>query len=855
MTAQWIWRSEGGPSPVNTFTWFRTVVTLDEVPADGSLRFGADSTAQLWLGGHPLRRKVTRFHEPRLRTEQVDAAAHLTVGPNIVTVLHHNWGPITTFQRTQNAHAGLYLESSWLNSDESWRWKAAEEFGSDEAQFLGLADQAPRIRFPVLWNARTARDLRHDVIGAADDDSGWARVAVVTDGPWPREPAVVETPAQRESDQHPISILAAGHAARTTDPGEHSPSMLAASRLSPDSGMARDADALLGGRPVTVTGRAGETRYITVDFGRPIHGYPLVEASADIDADIDIGYGEIALSPFDGRALVGDDGWIDVDGVVAKGYADRVLAARERRRYELPDERTARWMSVHITFPADGTVVIHDLGIVKSQYPIEPLGSFRSGHKLLDQIVTLCEIHAEVTMSDAFVDTPGREDGQWIEDARPRAQIAASWYGDTRLRRLAIRTLAEGQGADGQLHPFFPSNFPAYPAPWDWSVQWIAMLYDDFVWHGDLEFLARHWPTTQRLWTRLLEDVGDDGIWRTSSVLGDIRNSIQPTEGASSGLITPWIIERLRWSSIMAEALRDAQNAELWAATAERMGEAFRRFHVVRHNESVGAIVADVYDPATGEHHGYGQAGQVAPLLDGSLDGREAEDLIDYVFPAPDASPPSDIARWNNPTTAYRVLSALSAHGHHDRALAHLLERCAPYLPGHPRNPVPLALQGPDGGPLPEYWISRADLALAPGEPNPAQPVDATGSHGWGCVPLLWLHESLLGVTFTDGRRGEISIKPVSAGLPFVQGTTVTPTGTVSVDFDPSVPRLSVEIPADCVATLVLPSEFEGMTVIDADRPAQPMSERDDIVLSAAGRYTFASADLGDRPRTDKRTR
>jgi hypothetical protein len=33
------------------------------------------------------------------------------------------------------------------------------------------------------------------------------------------------------------------------------------------------------------------------------------------------------------------------------------------------------------------------------------------------------------------------------------------------------------------------------------------------------------------------------------------------------------------------------------------------------------------------------------------------------------------------------------------------------------------------------------------------------------------------------------------------------------------------------------------------------MSERDDIVLSAAGRYTFASADLGDRPRTDKRTR
>jgi hypothetical protein len=87
VTARWIWRNDGSAAPVNTFTWFRTVVTLDRLPSDGSLRFGADSTAQLWLGGHPLRRKVTRFHEPRLRTEQVEAAPHLKLGRNIVTVL------------------------------------------------------------------------------------------------------------------------------------------------------------------------------------------------------------------------------------------------------------------------------------------------------------------------------------------------------------------------------------------------------------------------------------------------------------------------------------------------------------------------------------------------------------------------------------------------------------------------------------------------------------------------------------------------------------------------------------------------------------------------------------------------
>jgi hypothetical protein len=840
MTARWIWRSVGESSPANAFTWFQVVVTLEEPPMDASLRFAADSTAQLWLNGHPLRRKVTRFHEPEVRAEQIEAAKFLRPGPNVLTVLHHNWGPITTFQRTQNAHAGLYLESSWVVTDELWKWKEASEFESHDRQFLGL-DTAPRVRFPVRWDARAARDLRTDFGDSANTHGDWLAAARVENGPWPDRPEVVETPGQRESDQRPQSILAAGISVRGADRGESSPSVLTASRLIPDSAMRHGLAGLVERQPVSITGLAGETRYVTVDFGRPVHGYPFVEMSADVDVDVDLGYGEIAISPFDGRTLVGEDGWIDVDAVVARGYADRVLATTERRRYELPDERTARWATVHITFPSAGSVVIHELGFVKSQYAIEPRGSFRSGDERLDQIVKLCEIHAEVTMSDAYVDTPGREDGQWIEDARPRAQIAERWFGDTRLRRLAIRTLAEGQGADGQLHPFFPSNFPAYPAPWDWTVQWLAMLYDDFVWNNDLEFLRRHWSSVLRLWDRLLDDVGDDGIWTSSAVLGDVRNSELPPAGASSGLITPWIIERLRWSAVMAEALQDDAHAEFWESSAARMAESFDQFHVVRSRGDVGAIVADTYDPQTAVHHGYGQAGQVSALLDGSIDGQAAKELIDFAFPGPVGSPPPGIARWNNPTTMYRALSALSAHGFEGRAISHLLERYAPYLPGHPRNPVALALQGPYGGPLPDYWVSRADLGLASGEINETQPVDPTGSHGWGAVPLLWLHESLLGVTFEGRGSRAITIRPVSAGLPFVQGTTVTPSGAVSVYFDPSSPRISVDIPVDCVATLIFPAEFDGLMVRDVDRQDASFSGSETAVLTEAGRHTFAA--------------
>jgi hypothetical protein len=371
VTARWIWRSDGQPSPTNTFTWFRTVVTLDELPLDASLRFAADSTAQLWLNGRPLRRKVTRFHEPEVRAELVDAAPVLRLGPNILTLLHHNWGEITTFQRTQNVHAGLYLDSSWVVSDEHWEWIAAEEFESHDRQFLGVADAAPRVRFPVRWNARTGHDLR---VEPGLVDAPWTAVEVVSDGPWPERPAEVETPAQRESDQRPLSILAAGSSIRPTTATNSTASVLTASRLGPDRVLLHHTHQLIDNQPVTISGQAGETRYLTVDFGRPVHGYPFFESSAEVDSDIDIGYGELAISPFDGRTLVDEDGWIDVDGIVARGYSDLVLATTERRRYELPDERTARWMTVHITFPAAGSVTIHDLGFVKSQYPIEPRG-------------------------------------------------------------------------------------------------------------------------------------------------------------------------------------------------------------------------------------------------------------------------------------------------------------------------------------------------------------------------------------------------------------------------------------------------------------------------------------------------
>ncbi len=843
--AQWIWSSATEAAPKNRFTYFRKVVELKTVPADAALRLAADSNARVWINGQVVRRKVARYFEDRITAEVIDAAPYLKPGKNVVVALHHNWGDIRVFQRSANRHAGIRMEASWIRSDGSWKCITAPEFLAHEKQVVGVIGDA-RIRYPVIMDG--GKRFSGDVNDPAFDDSAWKAATVVSNGPWPARPTDVETPGQREYPVRPFSVLAAG----ISVPGggfRNEPFSMAAdmkgARLTPDADAAKRAEDLLRGLPVTIEGKAGTAQYITFDFGRPVHGYPFLEiAEATPGAAVDFGYGEIPLSIREGKAHVRPDGWIDTEGVVGPGYGDRYITASGAQTVELPDERTARWMAVHVRFPRDGRVVLRDIGIVKSQYPVRMMGSFSCGDERVEQAVKLCLIHAEVTMCDSYVDTPGREDGQWIEDARPRAEIGARWFGDIKLRRFLIRTFAQSQGADGDFHPFPPSSFPAYPAPYDWSVQWVAALYDDYRWTGKTDLVKEYWTTLEKYWANVLARTGPDGVWRTARVLADLRVGLHcQNDSQSSGIVTPWIIERLRWSAEMADAIGENERAAAWRKTADLMAGAFRKHHIVPAKGTVPAHVGDRLDTANPAlERGYSQAGQTVALTAGLLSPEEARADLEYAFGSPDGAPAPGVTRWNNPTYFNRSLTVLSRYGMGERAAKHFQERMSPYLPGHPNNTVPTVLQGPYGGPLPEYWVSREDLNLKDGEINEAQPGDPTGSHGWGASPLLWLHESVLGVTVAQPGGGVIRIAPDASGLPYVSGHTVTPKGMVWVQWDPSAKLLEVEIPAGVEAEVLVPRDREGkrMVVNYAEGKATPFgSGRYAYKISGEGKYTF----------------
>lgn len=800
--AQWIWSRLQDPAPANCFTWFRRCFQLAEIPADPLLRFAADSNAQLWINGHLLRRKVTRYHEPLITAENVHAGPWLQQGINTVVVLHHNWGPITTFMRTANEHAGLWLSADWLVSDENWKWCTADEFLPHTQQILGKGGNTPRIRYPVVCDGRKSKP---GIFAADFDDSAWASASIVSRGPWPGVPAELETPGQRETPLTPATVLAAGHfQGQFVEEVTGIAAAIKEAKLFPDANVSADWRGLLSGRPLTLSGATGQGLYATLDFALPVHGFPFLRIrGATPGIVIDFAYAEIAKTLYAGEVLVREDGWIDPGGVVGSFYVDRYITRAGDQEIELPDERTARWLSLRVHFPLAGSLTLEAVGIVKSQYPIEPAGTFLCGDERVEQIVKLCRIHAEVTMSDAYVDTPGREDGQWIEDIRLRAMAGASWFNDDRLRLLCLRTFAGGE-KNGEFHPFFPSNYPYQSGPVDWSVQWIGMLYDQYWWSGDNQLLRDNLGPMQRFWQWVAARTNEQGLFVCSQLLADIRLEPACREGQSSGIVTAYLIERLRETIFLAARIQEADWQLALKQLLVRLEKGFRKYHWMRKENRVGSV----YSPGlSGPQRGLCQAGQINAIRAGLLSASTARKLMDDTFPDPDGTPPAGVQRWNNPTFAYSALSALCQVGRADTAVRHLLERYAPYLPNHPRNPLAPVMQGCYGGPLPEYWISREDLGMADGEINNAHPIDETGSHGWGAVPLQWLHDTLLGVRIVEPGGGKLSICPTAAGLPFVCGQTMTPKGPVQVYWDPGQWLLKVTIPPKVLVQLKAPLE------------------------------------------------
>ncbi len=342
-------------------------------------------------------------------------------------------------------------------------------------------------------------------------------------------------------------------------------------------------------------------------------------------------------------------------------------------------------------------------------------------------------------MSDTYVDTPGREDAQWLEDIRERALISGTWYGELNLRRVTIRHAAEQQDPSGRFRVFAPEDYGKSGfQSLDWGMAWVYMLHDDFVWHGEAAFVERYFANLVRFMEVAYLQSNADGMLADRTCLSDLFTSLKADfdAGELQSISNSAYYGCLTLASKLAVAIGANQWASTWSDRATKLRSGFQRFLAA--NEEGKELPAEVWSPF-GPCRGFGQGAVVMAVFHRILLEEKSRRFLKTVFCGADgAPPPAANAGTLRPTP---------------------IAPCAPFpMPASERWQGDISSRdtGPilPDGPLPEYFL-----------PLIGQPNDPTGSHGWAASPLVWFHDTVLGVRLREKRRVFNSMDPALGGL------------------------------------------------------------------------------------------
>ncbi|KAA1427731.1 family 78 glycoside hydrolase catalytic domain [Nocardioides antri] len=436
--------------------------------------------------------------------------------------------------------------------------------------------------------------------------------------------------------------------------------------------------------------------------------------------------------------------------------------------------------------------------VVHSAYPEDGAATFESSDETLDAVWDLMDRSLVYSVQETFVDTPTREQGQFLHDTVNISYGLMATEHDRVATRQAIREFVLSQerywrtGNDvGRYNAVYPNgdgkrdipDFTEVVPDWIWRYyletgdrELLAGVYDNLA--ATADYIRRHIPSsgpTRGLVTQLTGGSGayQYGIvdWPMHGRFGyDMTATARTTVNALG-------VDVLRKVALVAEALgRPAAEVASYDADAdaltERMNATLRR----PDGTYVDGLRADgSQSPHAGQHAtSYAVAFGIAPESDLPALGEHL----------------AGMGMKQGPMTAHFLLDALERAGA-DEGLLDLLTN---------EDDYGWAGWLADGGTFtPEAW----ELS---GSANSA-------SHGWGSQAVVDVLDSVLGIDVTAPGAAEVTISVPDTGLTHASGSRMTQRGRVSSEWtvDGDDVSLTVEVPVNVTAVVEVPSA-DGVT-------------------------------------------
>jgi len=312
-------------------------------------------------------------------------------------------------------------------------------------------------------------------------------------------------------------------------------------------------------------------RVALLDFAGEVLGRPYLELTAPAGTVIDFAYTERLHL---GRA----EPWYQ-----GTRMAERFICRGGRQVIHAMHPRGMRYLEVTIHQPREG-IVLHQLGVTRALYPVEPTGSFECSDPRLNKIWKMGQETQAICMEDAYLDCPWRERGIYTGDILVQFVTNLACFGDHPLMRRCIELMLLTQNEQGMLgpcsHGLAPGRHP------DYTAIAIRCMREFWARTGDLTLVRKYKRHMLRVLDALREIREPDSLLVSGEgLMPYIDSGVNDKTGVTCGL-----------NCIVQGAFADA------AVLLELLGEESRAAAIDEEAAQIAAAVREAFlDPGTGQ--------------------------------------------------------------------------------------------------------------------------------------------------------------------------------------------------------------------------------------------------------------
>ena len=527
---------------------------------------------------------------------------------------------------------------------------------------------------------------------------------------------------------------------------------------------------------------------LLLDFGKEVSGRVMFASDSDQAMHITVQYGESRE-----EALIQPYLGVDPLTILPHGTAYGPKSA---------------FRFAKVRFVGGGpTMRFRSIALEDIYYPVKYQGSFESSDPMLNRIWEVGAYTDHLCMQEDIWDATKRDRLRWAGDLDVSGRGIDDVFDDHFLMQDTITKLLPATPIKSHVNDI--SGYSAW---------WINVLTQYYLHTGSKEYLQSVHQRLVQLLNYMETDVDAKNLFADSTHTWDFVDWSPDLDGRTAESRRGTQFEfylAYRDAAFLLRQLGDTANADRFEQRAALLKEASQKYLVDSSNNTFGprwqinaaAVFTGVADPS-----------QYAPIWDNVLSSVANTKYTALAM---------------TPYYNYYIISAMAQTGHRPEALAWIRQYWGgmiaegatsfweAYYPSWPKNNFHASLQADDGT---GYFVSLA--------------------HGWSSGPTPFLMEQILGIQPTAGGFSKVTIRPDLAGLSWAKGAEPTPHGLLKVDLQASPLKTIIDLPADEVATVLVPLQHAGQGVLVNGAAATNVKSaengtRASVVLSTPGHYVL----------------